>query len=147
MLTLCIITKNEEKNLPKLFESIVPYVDKVVITDTGSTDKTKEISEKYCGEKLKWTTFEWCDDFSAARNYNFSQADKNSWVIWADADDTILNAKELKSIIKDCEKNGITQKDSLISLCSRKLRISTAPRISCLRRLSTSSPSITPERR
>jgi glycosyltransferase involved in cell wall biosynthesis len=107
MLTLCIITKNEEKNLPKLFESIVPYVDKVVITDTGSTDKTKEISEKYCGEKLKWTTFEWCDDFSAARNYNFSQADKNSWVIWADADDTILNAKELKSIIKDCEKNGI----------------------------------------
>lgn len=107
MITLCIIVKNEEKTLPVLFKSIVPYVDKVVVTDTGSTDKTKEVCEEYCGEKLKWTTFEWCDDFAAARNYNFSHADKDSWVIWADADDIILNATELKSIIEDCEKNNI----------------------------------------
>lgn len=107
MLTLCIIVKNEEKTLPKLLGSIVSHVDQVVVTDTGSTDKTKEVCEQYCGDKLKWTTFEWCDDFSAARNYNFSQAEKGSWVVWADADDVVVNAKELKAIAKDCDKNNI----------------------------------------
>lgn len=106
MLSLCIITKNEEKALPVLLQSIVQYVDQVVITDTGSTDKTKEVAEQLCGDKLKWTTFEWVNDFSAARNYNFSQAD-GEWVIWADADDEITGAEHLSWIIEKCEKDNV----------------------------------------
>lgn len=101
-----MIVKNEAETLPKLFASIVPFVDKVVITDTGSTDNTKEVCENLCGDKLKWTTFEWCDDFSAARNFNFSQAD-TGWVIWADADDVILGGKNIAGIIKNCEESNV----------------------------------------
>ena len=106
MLSLCLIVKNEEKTLPTLLKSIVGFVDEVVITDTGSTDKTKKVCEKLCGDKLKWSTFEWCDDFSAARDYNFSRA-KGDWILWADADDEILNPENLADIIVQCEENNV----------------------------------------
>ncbi len=106
MLSLCIIVKNEEKNLPVLFNSIVDHVDQVVVTDTGSTDNTKKVCEEMCGDKLKWSEFEWCDDFAAARNFNFSQAD-GDWLVWADADDTLVGAENLKETVSLCEENNI----------------------------------------
>lgn len=105
-LSLCIIVKNEERSLPKLFESIVPYVDEVVVTDTGSTDNTKAVCEKYVGDKLKWTEFTWCDDFAAARNENFSHA-TGDWIVWADADDSIVGANKFEIIIEEAEKNNV----------------------------------------
>lgn len=106
MLSLCLIVKNEEKTLPTLLSSILEYVDQVVITDTGSTDDTKQVCEKLCGDKLKWSEFEWCDDFSAAREFNFSQAD-GDWLLWADADDEITGGKHLAEIIEKNEENGV----------------------------------------
>jgi len=105
-ITLCMIVKNEENTLPTLFKSIVDHVDSVCITDTGSTDNTKKVCKKYCGKKLKWTTFEWCHDFSAARNFNFSQAD-GDWLVWADADDEIKGAQNLRTLAENCEKDEI----------------------------------------
>jgi glycosyltransferase involved in cell wall biosynthesis len=106
MLSLCIIVKNEAKTLPTLFKSIVEHVDQVVVTDTGSTDNTKEVCEKWCGEKLKWTEYDWTDDFSAARTYNFSEAD-GDWIVWADADDEIIDGQFLKTNIEKAEKHGV----------------------------------------
>lgn len=105
-LSLCIIVKNEAENLPTLFESIVDHVDQVVVTDTGSIDGTKEVCEEYCGDKLKWTEFSWCDDFSAARAFNFSQAD-GEWIVWADADDEIVGAENLKKEIEEWGPKGV----------------------------------------
>ena len=46
-LSLCMIVKNEEKFLPTCLESAKDYVDEIIIVDTGSTDKTVEIAERY----------------------------------------------------------------------------------------------------
>ena len=65
-LSLAMIVRNEEKNLARCLDSIKDYVDEIVITDTGSIDKTKEVGRGY-GAKIY--DFEWQDDFSMARNY------------------------------------------------------------------------------
>jgi len=41
-LTIHMMVKNEERYIRQTLESVLPYVDEAVITDTGSTDKTKE---------------------------------------------------------------------------------------------------------
>ncbi|MFA5450241.1 MAG: glycosyltransferase family 2 protein, partial [Clostridia bacterium] len=85
-ISLCMIVLNEEKNLPRCLDSIKDAVDEIIIVDTGSTDATKAVAGKYTS---KIYDFEWCDDFSAARNFSFSHATKD-FVMWLDADDIML---------------------------------------------------------
>jgi glycosyltransferase involved in cell wall biosynthesis len=91
-ISLCIIVKNEEDTLERCLKSVAGIVDEIVIIDTGSTDKTKEIAGKF---SLNIYDFEWIDDFSAARNYSFSKATKE-YILWLDADDVLLEADRLK---------------------------------------------------
>lgn len=95
-ISLCMIVKNEEDTLARCLESIKDIVDEIIIVDTGSTDKTKEIAG---GFTSKIYDFEWIDDFSAARNYSFSKATMD-YIIWLDADDIILeiDRKKLKQL-------------------------------------------------
>lgn len=81
-----MIVKNEENTLGNCLESVKDIVDEIVIVDTGSTDKTKEVASKFTD---KIFDFEWIDDFSAARNFACSKATKE-YVMWLDADDVIL---------------------------------------------------------
>jgi glycosyltransferase involved in cell wall biosynthesis len=85
-ISLCMIVKNEERVLGDCLKSIRAYVDEIILVDTGSTDRTVEIA-KEAGAKVFF--FEWCDDFSAARNVSLSHA-TGDWILWMDADDTIL---------------------------------------------------------
>ncbi|MBU5483062.1 tetratricopeptide repeat protein [Clostridium sp. MSJ-11] len=85
MLTLCLIVKNEEESLDKCLNNAKEFVDEIIIVDTGSTDKTKEISLKYTDRIFD---FDWCDDFSKARNFSISKA-SNDWVLILDADEYI----------------------------------------------------------
>lgn len=64
--TVCIIAKNEEKHIENCLKHLKKYDLEVIVTDTGSTDRTKEIAEKYAD---KVVDFEWVNDFAAARNY------------------------------------------------------------------------------
>lgn len=84
--SLCMIVKNEEKNLSKCLESVNSFVDEIVIVDTGSSDQTKEIARNYTDKVFDYA---WCDDFAKARNYSLSKAD-NDWVLILDADEKIL---------------------------------------------------------
>lgn len=83
--SLCMIVKNEEKILARCLDSIVDLVDEVIIVDTGSTDRTKEIAGRYTDKIYDFT---WIDDFSAARNYAFSKATKE-YIYTADADEVV----------------------------------------------------------
>ena len=94
-ISLCMIVKNEEKVLARCLESTKDIVDEIIIVDTGSTDKTKEIAKKYTNKILD---FEWINDFSAARNYSFSRASKE-YILWLDADDVILD-KDREKLLK-----------------------------------------------
>ena len=58
-----MITKNEEQFLKQCLDSIKDLVDEIILVDTGSTDKTKEIAKNY---NAKIFDFKWIDDFSAA---------------------------------------------------------------------------------
>lgn len=78
-----MIVKNEEDTLQRCLNSIHDLVDEIIIVDTGSDDKTKDIAKQFT-EKIY--DFEWCDDFSKARNYSFSFATKD-YILWLDADD------------------------------------------------------------
>lgn len=85
-LTLCMIVKNEERNLERCLASAQPYVDEIVIVDTGSEDGTIAIAEKY-GAIIKH--FPWCDDFAAARNHSIAAAN-GKWILVLDADEELV---------------------------------------------------------
>ena len=61
-----MIVKNEEKVLPRILKPMKEIVDKILICDTGSTDRTKEIIREFTAEVYD---FPWKNDFSAARNF------------------------------------------------------------------------------
>jgi glycosyltransferase involved in cell wall biosynthesis len=84
-ISLCIIVKNEENTIGHCLESVKDICDEIVIVDTGSTDRTKEIVKKYTDRIFDFT---WIDDFAAARNFAFSQATMD-YSLWLDADDIL----------------------------------------------------------
>lgn len=85
-ISLCMIVKNEEATLEQCLSSVCDIVDEVVIVDTGSTDRTKEIARKFTENVFD---FQWIDDFAAARNFAFSHATMD-YIMWLDADDVLL---------------------------------------------------------
>lgn len=64
-IALTMIARNEERCIERALVSARPWVDKLLVLDTGSTDRTIEIARD-CGAEV----FErrWTDDFAAARN-------------------------------------------------------------------------------
>jgi glycosyltransferase involved in cell wall biosynthesis len=94
-----MIVKNEEENLEKCLESLKPLREnletELIIADTGSTDKTVEIAEKYADKVLK---IDWEDDFSAARNAVLREA-KGEWYMTIDADEKLIDYMPLKDFL------------------------------------------------
>lgn len=102
-ISLCMIVKNEEDALENCLSSVAEIVDEIIIVDTGSTDKTKEIAQKFTDNIYDFT---WIHDFSAARNFAFSKATKD-YIMWLDADDIIRkkDQKKLKELKKTLSKD------------------------------------------
>ena len=101
-LSLCMIVKDEGKNLPVSLESVRDIVDEMIIVDTGSTDNTIEIAESFGADVYN---FKWCDDFSEARNYALSKAE-GEWILYIDADER-LNEENAKKVIKVINRDDI----------------------------------------
>lgn len=91
-ISLCMIVRDEAEVLERCLKSVADICDEIVIVDTGSTDKTKEIAYKFTNKVLD---FKWIDDFSAARNFAFSQATKD-YIFWLDADDVLPERDQQK---------------------------------------------------
>ena len=91
-ISLCMIVKNEEDVLARCLDSAAELVDEIVIVDTGSTDRTREIAARYTD---KIFDFPWRDDFAAARNESFSHATMD-YCLWLDADDVLLEEDQEK---------------------------------------------------
>lgn len=90
--SLCMIVRNEEEVLDRCLSSVQNLVDEIIIVDTGSTDRTKEIAQRYT---QKVYDFEWVDDFSKARNFSFNKASKE-YILWLDADDIVGESEQEK---------------------------------------------------
>jgi peptidoglycan/xylan/chitin deacetylase (PgdA/CDA1 family)/Tfp pilus assembly protein PilF len=92
-LSVCMIVKNEAKYLDLCLKSIQTLANEIIIVDTGSTDNTKEIVQKYTPFLYDFT---WADDFSKARNFSLEQATCD-WILIIDADE-VINQQDLPRI-------------------------------------------------
>lgn len=97
MISFCYIVKNEEVNLEQSLISILPIADEIIIVDTGSTDSTIEIASKYTD---KIYNFEWCNDFSKARNFGLDKS-TSEWNFVIDADERIFDYDGLRKLMTD----------------------------------------------
>ena len=91
-ISLCMIVKNEEDTLRRCLSSAESVVDEIVIVDTGSKDRTKEVAARFTDKIFE---FEWNDNFAAARNFSYDQATMD-YILWLDADDIILPEDVIK---------------------------------------------------
>ena len=94
-LSLCMIVKNEEQYLPKCLRSIEPAADEMIVVDTGSTDRTKEIAQAF-GAKVY--ELEWPESFAEARNYSISKA-SGEWILVMDADE-VLSSRDYDKLAR-----------------------------------------------
>lgn len=81
--SLCMIVKDEEANLPHCLASVADLMSELVLVDTGSTDRTRDIARQFGARVFD---FPWVDDYSAARNESLRHA-TGKWVFWLDADE------------------------------------------------------------
>lgn len=98
-LSVCIIAKNEEHNIEECLKRLAPYGFEIVLTDTGSTDRTLAVAEKYTDRIYH---FDWCDDFSAARNFCMEKA-SHDLILSLDCDEWIETVDP--SALQRCMEN------------------------------------------
>lgn len=97
-ISVCIIAKNEEQHIEECCKRLAPYGFEIVLADTGSTDRTVELARKYTD---KIYLFDWCDDFSAARNYAMQKA-SHDWILSLDCDEyvEVLDIEKLRDCMR-----------------------------------------------
>ena len=90
-ISICVIMKNEQKNMENFLSAIQKhfkdYPHEIVLVDTGSTDNTISIAQKYTDKIFH---FDWIGDFSAARNFSL-QCAAYDWVLVLDCDEYIID--------------------------------------------------------
>jgi len=97
LLSVCLITKNEERFLAGCLDSVRAAADEIVVVDTGSLDRTVEIARDYGCRVLHRA---WDDDFSAARNSGLAAA-RGRWILCLDADERVSDAAALIPAIRE----------------------------------------------
>lgn len=87
IVNLVMIVKNEERCLERCLKSAKPFVDNIIIADSGSTDRTVEIAREF---DAKVYDYLWCDDFSEARNFALGNSERE----WNADINLVLDADE-----------------------------------------------------
>lgn len=117
-ISLCMIVKDEAKNLPRCLASVKDSVDEMVVIDTGSGDATPTIAEA-AGAKVDFLI--WGDDFAHARNVSLDRATKD-WILILDADETLTQAGRqlIQSIKKEKPLGQVDPADLLMVTMMRR---------------------------
>ena len=104
MLSICLITKNEEKNIARCLNSIKSIADEVIVVDTGSTDETINIAKSF-GCQVYYHP--WNNDFSESRNFALDKCTKD-WIFSIDADEELYieHANLLKNLLSNTNKEA-----------------------------------------
>jgi GT2 family glycosyltransferase/Flp pilus assembly protein TadD len=95
--SLCIIARNEQHHLPDCLRSVSGLFPEIVVLDTGSTDRTREIALAHGARVFD---FPWVDDFAAARNACLDRA-TGDYIFWMDCDDRLddQNREKLRALL------------------------------------------------
>ena len=94
LLSVCMIARNEAGHLGRCLHGVRDLADEIVLVDTGSTDRTRDIALVFGARRYD---LPWCDDFSKARNFSLQKA-TGQWILVLDADEVI--AAEDATVIK-----------------------------------------------
>lgn len=96
-LSVAMIARDAADVMAPSLASVSGIADEIVVVDTGSRDRTREVALQGASRVLEFT---WCDDFAAARNYCLSQT-TGDWVLWLDAGETISaeGAAQLRALV------------------------------------------------
>ncbi len=97
-----MIAKDEEDMLGECLSRAKPIVDEMIVVDTGSSDRTREIARSIGAMVFD---FLWQDDFSQARNFSLQKA-KGEWILVLDADE-FISPTDLPTIQALTEGNGV----------------------------------------
>lgn len=108
----------KKKSLEKCLASVSRlkkyFSCEIIVTDTGSQDKTVDIAKKYADRILH---FKWTNDFSAARNFGLSQC-SGEWFMYIDADEAAdENIEPLikfftdKKLLSEYNSASVTRRD------------------------------------
>lgn len=91
---------SEVKELRRALNTVAKHVDAIYIT--GTKNPQTEV-KKLCKEfNAHWSWFEWCKDFSKARNFSFNQVpDEYTHIFWMDTDDMVQGAESLRSLAQE----------------------------------------------
>lgn len=131
-ISLAMIVKDEEENLGPCLDSIASQVDEIIIVDTGSTDRTREVAVRYGASVFQFDARNHPEaffldneetgkligapppysnevalcNFGAARSESFDRA-TGDYILWVDADDVVEGGRHLREIVADLDtKNG-----------------------------------------
>lgn len=84
-ISVALIVKNEEQNLPQCLERVKNWVDEIVIVDSGSTDNTEQIARDYGAKFYRHTDWQ---GFGKQRQ-RAQQYVTSDYVLWLDADERV----------------------------------------------------------
>jgi glycosyltransferase involved in cell wall biosynthesis len=110
-IALVMIVRDEARCLARCLASVRPWVDEMVVVDTGSTDATPQIARD-AGARLG--RFDWIDDFAAARNHALSLTEA-PWRLVLDADEWVERGGEVLVTLKQRSPDFV----GMVSVASR----------------------------
>ncbi len=79
--SLCMIARNAERELPRCLASVRGVVDEIIVVDTGSTDDTRKVASSFGAQVIEHS---WSDSFAAARNTSIEHA-RGDWILSIEA--------------------------------------------------------------
>ncbi len=98
----CMIVKNGEGTLHRCLKSVRPWVEELIVCDTGSADSSREVAKQYADVVRE---IPWEEDFGEARNRSIEGA-KGDWILWIDADEYLVGGEHLGKYLRDNMYNG-----------------------------------------
>jgi len=103
-LSACVIVKDEAKFLGACLDSLRGVADEIIVVDTGSTDGSIAIARDAGAHVV---AFDWCDDFSAARNESIAQA-SGDWILVLDADEKLETKTVVLQAMRDDRRGAFS---------------------------------------
>jgi len=89
--SVCVIAKNEEKNISRCLSSVASVAGEIIVLDTGSSDNTVKIARQFTDKVF---FFDWSNDFSAARNKCLEYA-RGDWLLFLDCDEELAPGSDI----------------------------------------------------